>query len=193
MEMDEDGKAVARSLAGDSEAFVALVHRHSRAVHAYLQRRSGRQVADELLNEVWLRAFRARHTFDQDQSDARPWLYGIARNVLREAWRRQRAAPMSAPRDETDPWQPIVDRLDAQRRWAGLVAALDRLHPTDREVLLLVTWEELTPTQAATVLGMAPGTARWRLHRARLGLQASIRSQEKEGDTHDDVPTVKEV
>lgn len=193
MEMDEDGKAVARSLAGDGEAFAALVRRHARAVHAYLQRRIGREAADELSSEVWLRAFRSRHTFDQGSSDARPWLYGIARNVLREALRRRRAAPIGDPRDETDPWEQIENRLEAQQRSAGLIAALEGLDPTDREVLLLVKWEELTPTQAATVLGIPAGTARWRLHRARLGLQASIGSQEREGDTHSDVSTVKEV
>jgi DNA-directed RNA polymerase specialized sigma24 family protein len=69
------------------DAFAEVARRHEVVVHSYLARRAGRQVADDLLAEVWLRAFAARGGYDTRYSDARPWLYGIARNVLREQWR----------------------------------------------------------------------------------------------------------
>jgi DNA-directed RNA polymerase specialized sigma24 family protein len=82
--MDEtDEQVVSWSEAGDPAAFVELVWRHGPAVHAYLARRTGRQDADDLLGEVWLRAFKGRASYDRRCPDARPWLYGIARNVLR--------------------------------------------------------------------------------------------------------------
>ena len=80
-----DSEAVAESLSGRPEAFAILVRRHGQAVHGYLARRTDRQSVDDLFGEVWLRAFRSRHNFDQQWSNARPWLYGIANNTLRRA------------------------------------------------------------------------------------------------------------
>ncbi len=78
---------IQHSLRGRPDAFVEIVRRHETAVHAYLTRRSGRQAADDLLAEVWLRAFSSITTFGTRQFTALPWLYGIARNVLRAHWR----------------------------------------------------------------------------------------------------------
>src|ERR1700689_4857392 len=72
-------------------AFTDLLRRHGQAIHAYLARRSGRDAPDDLLGEVCLRAYAARRNYDERWPDARPWLYGIARNVLREHWRHRPA------------------------------------------------------------------------------------------------------
>jgi DNA-directed RNA polymerase specialized sigma24 family protein len=61
----------------------------------------------------------------------------------------------------------VDSRLDAAARLPGLRRALAQLGPSDRDVLLLVTWEGLTPTEAAVALGIPPGTARSRLYRSR--------------------------
>ncbi len=53
-------------------------------------------------------------------------------------------------------------------------AALEQLSPEDRELVTLIAWEGLTPAQAATALGLSPGTARVRLHRARTRLRAAL-------------------
>ena len=71
----------------------------------------------------------------------------------------------------------IRDRATSEGTSAGAVvgvvaAAMDRLPPGDREVLRLVEWECLTPAELATALGVRPGTARVRLHRARRALAA---------------------
>jgi DNA-directed RNA polymerase specialized sigma24 family protein len=65
----------------DADEFVGLFWRHGAAVHSYLSRRVGRQQADDLLEEVRVRAFRSRHRYD-NRLPAQPWLYGIARKVL---------------------------------------------------------------------------------------------------------------
>ena len=200
--METDGVLIERSARGRPDAFVEVVRRHEVAVHAYLARRAGRQAADDLLGEVWVRAFGGRAGFDPAHSDARPWLYGIARNVLRAHWRGAgsgrsgdragRAGRLAvgtvgaaagagvvgaADRGEAvgvvDPWDDVIDRLDsaAAARTREMVGAVRALPPEEREVLLLVAWEQLTPAQAALVLGIPPGTARSRLHRARAALR----------------------
>ena len=176
VEAETDGTLIERSYRGRPDAFVEVVRRHETAVHGFLARRAGPQFAADLLGEVWLRAFAGRGGYDPAHPDARPWLYGIARNVLRAHWRARRASgdPVTAPEAACDPWEAVVDRLDAAARVGTLVAALRALPPAEREVLLLVAWEQLTPAQAAAVLGVPQGTARSRLHRARAALRLSL-------------------
>src|SRR5215471_12462087 len=110
---ESDASLVSRSVTEDPAVFVELLRRHGQAVHAYLTRRCGSDDADDLLSEVWLHAFEARAAYDSRWQDARPWLYGIARNVLRAHWRRRgRPRPPSGPA-ESDPWPDVDARLDA--------------------------------------------------------------------------------
>ena len=171
--METDGALIERSARGRPDAFVEVVRRHEVAVHGYLARRAGRQAADDLLGEVWVRAFGGRAGFDPAHPDARPWLYGIARNVLRAHWRAGRPADQAGVVEAVDPWDDVIDRLDsgAAARTREMVGAVRALPPEEREVLLLVAWEQLTPAQAALVLGIPQGTARSRLHRARAALR----------------------
>lgn len=167
-------ETVTLAMAGDRESFAVLVREHGQAVHAYLARRAGRGVADELLTEVWLRAWRSRGSYDIGWADPRPWLYGIARNVLRAHW-RMRADRLEGPFHlAEDPWPAVDDRLDAGHLRLALSAALEALGEDYREVVLLVAWEQLTPAEVAMALGLPPSTVRSRLHRARLILQRSI-------------------
>lgn len=171
---DNDAEAIAWSLAGDRDAFLELFNRHASAVHGYLSRRGGVDNADDLLAEVWLQAFRSRSTYDGHYADARPWLYGIARNVLRAHWRIQSRLNTSSLESTFDPWAEVDARIAALELAEPLRRALSSLSDDEREVLLLVAWEHLSPTQAAVVLNIPPGTARSRLHRARSLVRAEI-------------------
>jgi RNA polymerase sigma factor (sigma-70 family) len=175
-----DGVLIERSVRGRPDAFVEVVRRHEVAVHGFLARRGGREAAGDLLGEVWLRAFAARGGYDPGRADALPWLYGIARNVLREHWRagRDLADPVAEVPD--DPWDAVVERIDSGASARTLAAAVRALPPDERDVLLLVAWEELTPTEAAAVLGIPAGTARSRLHRARTALRAVLSRDDRE-------------
>jgi DNA-directed RNA polymerase specialized sigma24 family protein len=75
----------------------------------------------------------------------------------------------------------VDTRLDAAAQLAGLRRALGRLTEADREVLLLVSWEGLTPAEAAVAVGIPPGTARSRLHRARTVMRQLL---EDDAATH---------
>jgi RNA polymerase sigma factor (sigma-70 family) len=166
-----DGILIRRSLCGHPDAFVEVVQRHEVAIHGYLSRRAGHQAADDLLGEVWLRAFGARRGYDTSYDDARPWLYGIARNVLRAHWRTSQNIGLATAEATLDPWDEVTDRLDSAVRARALVCAMRKLPSAERDVLLLVAWEQLTPAEAAAALGIPPGTARSRLHRARATLR----------------------
>ena len=180
MERDGDGsdaEVVIRSRAAP-EAFGALFERHSRGVHAYLCRRGGRQVADELLGEVFTVAFAGRLNYDASFPDARPWLYGISRNVLgtrlRGEDRRAGVASRLPAEGVSHPWPEVDDRLDAAAGAARARRLLAGLPEAEREVVELVAWEGLDPTEVAGVLGIPAGTARSRLHRARARLRAAL-------------------
>ncbi|WP_405991973.1 RNA polymerase sigma factor [Streptomyces sp. NBC_00986] len=168
MKPDEPGSEaqLTRSARGDSAAFTHLVKTHSSALHGYFARRMP-AASEDLLAETWLQAFAARRTFDPARGSARGWLFGVAHNVLAQHLRRAgRQEPAPGP-DVTDPWQVVDQRLDAAAMAPALRRALAELPPEERELLLLISWEQLTPTEAAAVVGIPAGTARSRLHRAR--------------------------
>lgn len=98
---------------------------------------------------------------------ALPWLLAVERNLLRNRWRKQRRERDAIER--LGPPQEVGLEL-ALASWRDIRRALDRLSEEDRELILLVAWDDLTPTQAAAVLGLTPGAARTRLHRARVRL-----------------------
>jgi RNA polymerase sigma factor (sigma-70 family) len=95
----------------------------------------------------------------------------IERNVLRAHWRTGQNIDLAVPEEALDPWDEITDRLDSAVRAQALVSALRELPSSERDVLLLVAWEQLTPAEAALALSIPQGTARSRLHRARASLR----------------------
>jgi len=143
------------------------VFSHLGAVAAYARRRGSRDadgVAAEVMTIAW------RRLADVPRDDPRPWLYATARNlVLADARRSSHVASGGAgdPRDTAPP--PEVLELDPV-----LGEALRSLSRLDREALLLVAWEDLTPGQAARSLGIQPTAFRVRLLRARRRLKSRL-------------------
>jgi RNA polymerase sigma factor (sigma-70 family) len=168
----DDSELIARSLTGDEDAFVEVVRRHEAAVGAYLARRAGRDLAEDLLGEVWLAALASRARYDRAFPNARPWLFGVAHNTLRRHWRSRPAeepyADVTGLASGWDPWTAVDHRVDVE---SALRLALAQLRPQQREILTLVAWEDLTVADAGRVLGMPPGSARRCLHQARMALR----------------------
>lgn len=158
----------------DADAFSELYRRHAVAVHMFLARRLGAQAAGDLLSEVFLRALEARHrTRPHESGSALPWLYGIARNMVRTHLRSSKIRPI----DDSSPpfdWGAVDARLDAGALSDSLRAVLTVLTDQEREVLLLVSWEQLPIGEVAEVLGIPANTARQRLHRARARAAAAL-------------------
>jgi len=143
------------------------VFAHLGAVTAYARRR-GSKDADALAADVMTVAW--RRLADVPADDALPWLYATARNlVLAEARLSAQAAGTSVRELERIAAASEPHELDPE-----LVRALRSLSQLDREALLLVAWEDLTPNQAAKALGINPTAFRVRLLRARRRLRASL-------------------
>jgi RNA polymerase sigma-70 factor (ECF subfamily) len=143
------------------------VFAHLGAVTGYARRR-GSKDADALAADVMTVAW--RRLADVPRDDALPWLYATARNLLlAEARLSAPAAGASVREPERAAAAPEPNELDPE-----LTRALRSLSQLDREALLLVAWEDLTPSQAARALGINPAAFRVRLLRARRRLRASL-------------------
>jgi RNA polymerase sigma-70 factor, ECF subfamily len=134
--------------------------------------------ADDLLAEVFTVAWRR---IDDVPSDALPWLFAVARNVRRNQRRADaRRARMLARLPPPDPELPVEPDAPAERARIG--RALAALDAADRELLVLIAWDDLTPAQAAGALGWSPGSTRVRLHRARRRFAERLGALETRGD-----------
>ncbi len=173
---ESDAVVIAASL-DDPGRFGALFDRHATVVFRYLVRRVGADDAEALLGEVFRVAFEKRATYDCERPNARPWLYGIATNLLarhrRSEARRIHATArlLARQRPAEDPSDEIVTALDARELWPHVADAVGRLPEEERDALLLYVWEELGYEEIAAALGVPVGTVRSRLNRARLSLR----------------------
>jgi RNA polymerase sigma-70 factor, ECF subfamily len=166
-----DAEIIARSRE-DESAFASLFDRHYAALHRFLRARVGMVLADDLTSEVFLTAFRRRASYDAGREDARPWLFGIAVNVVRDHRRselRRLAAYARAVDGERADGAEVADRLDP-----ALAGALLRLSEGDRHIVLLFAWAQLTYEEIAVALEVPIGTVRSRLSRARTTLRESL-------------------
>jgi RNA polymerase sigma-70 factor (ECF subfamily) len=161
--------------------FGELFDRHADEIYRYVARRLGADVAADLVAEVFLIAFRNRASFDPGRAAARPWLYGIAVNVIRGHRRTEtrrlralaRALWQGMPEaGGFEDW--VVDRVSAERLRPALARALAALSAAERDLLLLVAWADLSYDQAAQALGIPAGTARSRLARLRVKVRKSL-------------------
>jgi RNA polymerase sigma factor (sigma-70 family) len=172
--MASDADLISRSLAGDDDAFMEVIGRHEVAIGAYLERRVGRETAQDLLGDVWLAAFESRRTYDPSFAEARPWLYTVALNRMRRYWRSRPAEDLvpdlTGLGNGWDPWPTVDVRVDAR---TALRAGLAGLKAEELDVLTLVAGEDLSVADAARVLGIPAGTARRLLHQARTALRNS--------------------
>jgi RNA polymerase sigma factor (sigma-70 family) len=172
--------AVIRSSISDPAAFATIFDRHAGSIYRFLARRVEPAEADGLLGEVFRIAFERRESFDQERPSARPWLYGIATNVVtrhrRSEHRRLRAmARLASTRvaDHDLVGDRVSETIDADAAWAQLVEIIDGLPADERDTLLLYAWEELSYADIAAALDVPVGTVRSRLNRARRRLRAS--------------------
>ena len=175
-----DGELIAQS-STTADAFHELFDRHFKAVHRYLARRVGRDRADDLASQTFTVAFARRTTFRTDATDARPWLLGIATNLLMNERRAEQRSLEAVDRLQAQPARPGAgladDGLDHE-----VAAALAELDPDQRDVLLLFAWGELSYEEIAAALGIPLGTVRSRMSRARSHvrrrLEPSVESKE---------------
>ncbi len=179
MERQIELRLVARLKTGDPAAFEAVYEAFHARIFSFLVRLSRRRdVAEDLLEETFLRLVVHARDLGSDTCLA-AWLFTVARNLY-SSWCRNRALHDDRITELTPAWPApargetpfeAASRTETERR---LELALARLSLRDREVILLVTFEGLTPSEAASVLGLTPEAVRKRLQRARERLAAEL-------------------
>jgi RNA polymerase sigma-70 factor, ECF subfamily len=151
----------------DAERFTRLYRDHRADLERFVRRRLPQAQVEDVVAEAFLVAWRR---LDEAPQEERPWLFGIARNVMLAStrthgrWRalHVRLAAQPVPAD-TELAADVASRTDITRAWSRLSAG-------EREVLTLIAWDGLSAREAAAGLGCQPGTFRVRLLRARRHL-----------------------
>jgi len=178
MHWPDDAEAIARST-DEPEMFALLFRRHAAPLQRYITRRIGPDAAEDVLADTFLTAFDARARYDLTRPDARPWLYGIATNLVSRHRRTEVRQFKLYARTGVDPAvAAFTDHADARVGADAvkqrLAAALSRLRPVFRDALLLLAWGDLTYEEVAAALGVPVGTVRSRINRARKALRDDL-------------------
>ncbi len=180
-EAEHDERLILAVAQGQPGALAKLYERHGRAVWSVARAfaRSESDV-DDLVQETFLAALRSASTFVPGRASVRTWLFAIARNAGRRTHRRGRevADPPLLELGVAAGWgapdAALVRDMDA----SAIARALASLDPRDREIVLLRDVERLSGEECAAALGLSQPAMKSRLHRARLRLMASLRSDE---------------
>jgi RNA polymerase sigma factor (sigma-70 family) len=170
-----DPELIARLQCGDPAAFDEVYATWRARMHGFLLRLTGRRdLAEDLLQETWLRLARHAHRL-RDDTRLGPWLFTVARN-LHTSHRRWSLAELLRSEHGAAPDMPAspFEETAAAQLERRLEEALADLPLAYREVLLLVAVEKLAHDDAAAVLGLSPVALRKRLSRARGLLQAEL-------------------
>lgn len=171
-----DAEAIQRSLE-EPAAFEVIFERYFQVLRSYARRRVGPAAGEDVAAQTFVVAFQGRSRFDPNYPSARPWLFGIATNIIRHHLRDERThlAALSRIRIEASE-DPVddPDRLDADRLRPAIVDALLSLSVADRETFLLVALGELSYEETANALGIPIGTVRSRINRARMRLRERL-------------------
>jgi RNA polymerase sigma-70 factor (ECF subfamily) len=171
---DPDTPLVRRARGGDLEAYGRLVERHREAVHRIASGMVGPADADDVAQEVFLRAL---HRLDRFRGDApfRAWLLRIAHNAAVSEIRTRRPEPVAPSAEERSGPRSPADELEERERAERLRSKLGQLTPAHRAVLVLRDLEGLSYEEIANVTDAPLGSVKGRLHRARRELIEILR------------------
>jgi RNA polymerase sigma factor (sigma-70 family) len=163
----------------DPADFEAVFEQYFPLVYRFAARRVGSAIAEDLAAETFATAYRRRASFDPARGSLRAWLFGIVANLVRSHWRAEQHllaldARLVPEADALDGWDGVDQRLAASWLAPQLAAALALLTRDQLDVLLLHAWAGLSHQEIAAALGIAPGTARSRLSRARAALREQL-------------------
>ena len=171
--METTDAQLIRQAATDPDAFGALYCRYAAAIHLWFRARTVERVAGELTAETFAQAALGLRRFrDEAGGSAGPWLYGIARNILRRSLERERVEtaarrklglPVEACELDVD---AVAAQVDAEKLRPALASALAALPPAQREAVELRVLGDLSYDEVAQSLGCSPVAARVRVMRA---------------------------
>jgi len=172
-----DSELMSRVRDGELERLSELFERHQRRLFGFFLRLAGdRTAAEDLVQEVFVRMLKYRHTF-RSEAEFTPWMFGVARNAAVDHF-RARPKEVQEPENAVEPAAPLVhpvERLEKRERTAMLQAALGRLPADKRELLLLARFGEMKYESIGELLGISVGAVKVRVHRAMKELKAAYR------------------
>jgi RNA polymerase sigma-70 factor (ECF subfamily) len=180
-----DDVEILRASITDPAAFEEVFQRHFPSLLGYARKRVGHDVGEEIAARAMVIAFERRATFDAKHASARPWLFGIASNLIRHHIRDERVHLDALGKLPIDPdLGDLVDpeRLDAELERPLLADALMMLAERDRETFLLFVLEDLSYGEIAVATDVPIGTVRSRIHRARTQLREQIALERERTD-----------
>ena len=161
----------------------AVIYAENRSrVYAFAVSKAGRQLADEILSEVFMIAWRR---FGDLPEPPLPWLLAVTRNVAMSQSRalaRERSMAAEVGEWVADAQASVGDIADDVAERVAVLTALATLAEPDRELLTLVAWHDLSPKAAAQVIGCSTPAYFVRLHRARRRLESAIAAASGEGE-----------
>jgi RNA polymerase sigma-70 factor (ECF subfamily) len=164
--------------AGDTHAMHVLFARHSARIYRFILRMTrSESLAEELLNEVFVEAWRQAGKFE-GRSQASTWLLGIARFKALNAMRRRQDEELNEDalaqvEDTADNAEAVLERAD---RASQLRRCLCQLSLTHREVIDLVYYHEKSVAEASEIIGLPPGTVKTRMYYARKKLAELLKA-----------------
>lgn len=175
-----DDPILARARCGDRRALEELCHREWRSVYAlFYAAVQDRAEAQDLTQEVFLRALGALGHFREGEAPFRAFLKVIARNLLRDRWRGRRPGPVDLalvgelPSADAD----LAEALGAEAERAQLLLVLGALPDDYQAVVRLRLIEGRSGAETAAILGRSPAAARQLLHRALGALRAALQQE----------------
>jgi RNA polymerase sigma-70 factor (ECF subfamily) len=168
---------------GDEEAFIELYRRHGERVHRFAYRMTGSaDTARDITQACFTSLLKAPRRYD-GRVALSTYLCAAARNQsLRHAsraWRERTTGTM--PEQRPSPARGPLELLLEDERARIVRAALDRLGPLHREVLILAEYEEMSLGEIARVVGASVGAVKVRLHRARGRLRNVLETHRRSG------------
>jgi RNA polymerase sigma-70 factor (ECF subfamily) len=167
-----DSADAALAAAGDTEAFERLYRRHSARIHSLARRMIGPEEADDVTQDVFVRAWRKLGLFRGD-SQFGTWLYRLAVNVI--LGKRGTVATYRDRHDAADVSDlPIAARAARPDLRMDMEMALQTLPKGARQVFVLHDVEGYTHEEIAEMLDVTAGTSKSQLHRARMTLRQHL-------------------
>ncbi len=164
---------------GDRQAGSALFARHFDAIYRFFRNKLDGDI-EELVQRTFVACIEGRDRF-REEASFRTYLFAIAQNLLREHFRRRRRTDAQVDLDAVsvvDLGASPISVAVAKQEEKLLVQALRRIPVNSQIILELYFWEHLTGAELGAVLGVVEDTARSRLRRAKLQLEAMLRSLE---------------
>lgn len=156
----------------------AVIEEHGAALLAYATRLTGgdRHLAEDVVQETWLRAWKNADRLTEELGSIRGWLRRIAHNVAIDQHRSRKARPteVSLPDPMLHNAATVADPADRINTRLDIADALDSLSPSHRSTVVQVYFEDHTTAKTATILGIPSGTVKSRIHHALNNLRTTL-------------------